>query len=155
MLPRELLALLELGLLVYCLIDCLQTDSLVVRNLSKGWWIVLILVLPVIGGIAWLVAGRPEGRRSGTGRVAWPSTATAGFPEYERPARGGAPDDDPEFLRSLRESNRDHEQMLERWERDLREREERLRAQRPDEQRPDEQRPGDDTEAAGEPPAPR
>jgi hypothetical protein len=80
---RILPVVVELALLVFCLVDCLQTDTHRVRNLPKLVWVLLIVVLPVIGGIAWLVAGRP-------GRVAhrpevWYSS-TPGFPEHERPA---------------------------------------------------------------------
>lgn len=56
---RVLPAVLELALLVFCLIDCVQSEPGRVRNLARGWWIVLIVVLPLVGGIAWLVAGRP------------------------------------------------------------------------------------------------
>jgi hypothetical protein len=80
-----LLTIIELGLLVYCLIDCIQTDSTTVRNLPKLGWLLLILVFPLVGGIAWLVAGRP---RPGPSR------------RWASPPRG--PDDDPDFLRRLR-----------------------------------------------------
>lgn len=123
---RYLPIVIEIGLLVYCLIDCIQADEGRVRNLPKVGWIVLIVLLPIAGGVAWLVAGRPKDDRPRS--VAWPSTATAGFPEYERPGRG-APDDDPEFLDRLRrdrESDATHERMLRDWEAQLREREERL-----------------------------
>jgi hypothetical protein len=116
--------LLEIGLLVFCLIDVIQTDPILIRNLPKPMWVLLIVVLPLIGGIAWLVAGRPE-RSAGANRVPWPSTATAGFPEYERP-RQLAPDDDPEFLAGVRASDDRHEQMLRQWEADLRAREQRM-----------------------------
>jgi len=56
---RVLPAVVELALLVFCLIDCVQSDPVRVRNLARGWWVVLIVVLPLVGGIAWLVAGRP------------------------------------------------------------------------------------------------
>ena len=117
-----------LVLLVYCLIDCIQTDAVVVRNLPKVAWIFLILIAPLVGGIAWLVAGRPVSSATSrpTGRgVPWPSTTTAGFPEYERP-RG--PDDDPAFLARLDKPDPQHLQLLAQWEADLRAREERLRA---------------------------
>ena len=121
---RYLPVLLELGLLVYCLVDCVQADADRVRNLPKVVWVFLIVLLPLVGGIAWLVAGRPESMQR---RAApWPSTRTAGFPEYERPRRAVAPDDDPEFLASMRRSDDDHERMLRDWERSLREREARL-----------------------------
>ncbi len=121
---RYLPYLLELALLVYCLIDCIQTDSALVRNLPKPLWILLIVVVPIVGAIAWLVAGRPE-RSARSRHVPWPSTATAGFPEYERP-RPVAPDDDPEFLASVRRSDEKHERMLRDWEADLRAREQRF-----------------------------
>ena len=132
---RVLPLLIELALVVYCLIDCIQSDEAEVRNLKKIWWVLLILFFPVVGAIAWLVAGRPkrDGRRSG---APWPSTRTAGFPEYERPRRQVAPDDDPEFLEGLRRSNRDHEDMLKKWEDDLRRREGDLRKPDDGEEKP-------------------
>jgi hypothetical protein len=138
---RALPFLLGLGLLVYCLIDCVQTPDGAQRNLPKWAWILLILFFPIVGGIAWLVAGRPE-RSPSHGRV-------AGFPEYQRDQWGsgrsgssgrgsGAPDDDPEFLRQLgqgngfSEINTEHEQTLKRWEDDLRRREAELEGRRPE-----------------------
>jgi hypothetical protein len=100
---RYLPIVIELALVIYCLIDCITTDSVLVRNLNKSLWVMLIIFLPVIGSVAWLVAGRPTREQRGRA-VPWPSAATAGFPEYERPrarppARG--PDDDPDFLSSI------------------------------------------------------
>jgi hypothetical protein len=118
---RYLPYLIEIGLLVYCLIDCIQTD--VPRNLSKTTWVFVIIIVPLVGGIAWLVAGRPEHRPSRN--VPWPSTHTAGFPEYERPRRS-SPDDDAEFLAGMTASDRTHEQMLKDWEAQLRDRERKL-----------------------------
>ena len=56
-----------------------------VRNLPKWLWVVLCLVVPIVGGLLYLVLGRPIGRsnnRKGTTRIV-------------------APDDDPAFLRDL------------------------------------------------------
>jgi Phospholipase_D-nuclease N-terminal len=117
--------LIEIGLLIYCLIDAIQTPDAEVRNLPKVGWILLILIIPVIGSVAWLVAGRP--RRGSARQVSWPSTQTAGFPEYERPRSVLGPDDDPEFLREMKRGNDEQEQLLNRWEEDLRRREEQLR----------------------------
>jgi hypothetical protein len=115
---------LELFLVVFCLIDCIQRDEGSIRNLGKVWWVLLILFFPLIGAIAWLVAGRPlPGPRR---RVPWPSTRTAGFPEYERPGRSVAPDDDPEFLAQMRKGNAEQEELLRKWEDDLRRREREL-----------------------------
>lgn len=122
---RYLPLLIEFSLLVFALIDCIQTDSILVRNLPKMVWVLLIIFVPIAGPVAWLVAGRPAAQQRR--RVPWPSTATAGFPEYERP-RPIAPDDDPEYLAQLEASDARHEQMLAEWEAQLREREERLRS---------------------------
>ena len=121
LLLRGLPLLIELGLLVYCLIDVIQTPEIDMRNLNKFTWILLIIFIPVIGGIAWLVAGRPQQPKR---RVPWPSTATAGFPEYERP-RG--PDDDQRFLNELRQVDDEQRQTLEQWEADLKRREQELK----------------------------
>jgi len=129
---RVLPVFLELGLLVYCLIDCIQTPDGAHRNLSKGIWILLILFFPIVGGIAWLVAGRPE--RSPYGRTEYVS----GYPEYQRgQARPTAPDDDPDFLRQLRKVDSEHESTLKDWEADLRRREAELeRRDRPADEPP-------------------
>jgi Phospholipase_D-nuclease N-terminal len=116
--------IIEIGLLIYALIDAIQTPSEEVRNLPKVAWILLILLIPWAGPIAWLVAGRPKG---GAGRVVpWPATRTAGYPEYERPRPLG-PDDDPDFMREMKRGNDEQEQLLNRWEADLRRREEQTK----------------------------
>ncbi|WP_377269899.1 PLD nuclease N-terminal domain-containing protein [Peterkaempfera sp. SMS 1(5)a] len=125
---RYLPFLLVLALWIWAFIDCLITPEEEVRHLPKVVWILLILFFGevLVGPIAWLVAGRS---RAGAGRrqVPWPS-GTAGYPEYERPQRRVlAPDDDPEFLASLKRHNAQHEDMLKQWESDLRRREEELR----------------------------
>lgn len=118
---RGLPVLLELGLTIFCLIDCIQTPQMAVRNLPKWAWIVLILIFPLIGSAAWLVAGRPlAGQR--------PPDYATGFPEDRRgPAGALGPDDDPAYLRELGRMNSEHEQMLRTWEDDLRRREQELR----------------------------
>ncbi|WP_380175006.1 PLDc N-terminal domain-containing protein [Kineococcus sp. DHX-1] len=80
---RYLPVVVELVLLVFCLVDCVQTPADRVRNLPKLVWVLLIVVLPVVGGIAWLVAGRPQ--RVTHRPEVWYSS-TPGFPEHERPA---------------------------------------------------------------------
>jgi hypothetical protein len=135
---RGLPVLIEIGLLVFCLIQAIQTPSDEVRNLPKGLWILLIIFLPLIGSIAWLVAGRPNTRRHSR----W--AAGNGFPETQRPARPTAPDDDPEFLAQLRRVDEEHEEALRRWEQNLRDREEELRKDKPHEKGKD----GDDAAPA-------
>jgi hypothetical protein len=127
---------IELALVVFCLIDCVQSDEHRIRNLPKWAWLVLIILIPLVGPVVWLLAGRPT-RASARGDVSWPTTRTAGFPEYEKPRqRPKAPDDDPEFLRSLKKANTEHEDMLRKWEEDLKRREDEMRTD--EEPKPDE-----------------
>lgn len=95
---RALPFLIGLILCIFCVIDAIQTRDDRVRNLPKIAWIILILLFPLVGSIAWLVAGRPKREP----RQTW---APPGFPEYDRPGRAAStnPDDDAEFLRKVRE----------------------------------------------------
>ncbi len=117
-----------IGFLLFCLLDVLTTDPAQVRNLPKVAWVLLVFINP-IGGIAWLIAGRPQGS-SGTlpfkGNRGAPSTHPSANPA---PRRSVAPDDDPAFLAELKRNSTEHEQMLGSWEEDLRRREEKLRRQ--------------------------
>ena len=129
---RFALAIVEIGLVLYCLIDCIQSPEAQIRNLPRWAWIVLILLLPDIGAIAWLVAGRPRaGASRGTG--SWPSPRTAGGPDTGGPARG--PDDDASFLAGLRRADDEHKDVLRQWEDDLRRREDQLRRANPGDDR--------------------
>jgi len=83
------------ALWVFCLVDAIGAQSGRIRNLPKVAWILLILFFPLIGSIAWLVAGRPESKPS----------RPSEFPEYDRPGRAAPaePEQDAEFLRQVRE----------------------------------------------------
>src|SRR2546423_7607511 len=45
---------------LYCLYDVITTEEAVIRNLPKMVWLILVLLLPDIGGLAWLLLGRPQ-----------------------------------------------------------------------------------------------
>jgi len=92
--------LVILALWLFCLIDVIVTDEYRVRNLPKVLWVLIVLLLPTVGSILWLIAGRPWDQQTtptptGTGRA---------FPEYDRPGRHVAQDsdDDEAFLRQVR-----------------------------------------------------
>lgn len=121
---RILPFVVEAVILVFCLIDAILADDARVRNLPKWGWILLIIVIPLVGGIAWLAVGRPVNSPQ-----APPPRPVAGPGWEQPPRRPKAPDDDPEFLASLKKSNSEHERMLKQWEDDLRRREEELREQ--------------------------
>ncbi|MEQ4302518.1 PLD nuclease N-terminal domain-containing protein [Plantactinospora sp. B6F1] len=115
-----LLAIGQLILAVFALISCLSAEDDEIRALPRFAWVLIILFFPLVGSIAWFVAGRP---------VSPERSATGNRPAGRRDRQPSlAPDDDPEFLRSLDEkrSKQDRE-LLDRWEQDLRRREEDLR----------------------------
>lgn len=94
--------LVALAMAVYCSLNVITSQESEIRNLPKLLWLLLVLVFPVVGGIAWLVAGRPQ--RAGSTRR--PHKGNRGVPaEYDRPGRAVAqnPDDDEAFLRQLRD----------------------------------------------------
>lgn len=86
--------LLVIALWIFCFIDVLLTPEGSCRNLPKLAWVFLVLLLPFIGSIAWLVAGRPWNKAPRAQRQ----------PATRRPTRAApiAPDDDEEFLAGLR-----------------------------------------------------
>ncbi|MEV6012148.1 PLD nuclease N-terminal domain-containing protein [Streptomyces sp. NPDC051976] len=119
---RYLPYLLVLALWIYAFVDCLNTPEQEVRGLPKVVWVLIILFFGevLIGPIAWLAAGKRRG----------PVTAATGTPlegYQDRRREWVAPDDNPDFLRSLKEENKKDEAMLKDWEADLRRREEELR----------------------------
>ncbi|MGW3913710.1 PLD nuclease N-terminal domain-containing protein [Streptomyces sp. NPDC005070] len=129
---RYLPFLLVLALWIYAFIDCLNTPEEEVRGLPKVVWVIIILLFGevLVGPIAWLVAGR---NRRGPSGGSTPS-------EWHRNHRTAfvAPDDNPEFLQSLKAENRKDEALLKDWEADLRRREEELK-RREEQSRSDEE----------------
>ena len=92
---------LLLAFTVYCVVTVLMTRDDEVRHLPKIGWLVLVLLFPLVGGIAWVLVGRDRARSR---RSAYERSAPE-FPEYDRPGRlaGATPESDEEFLRRIRE----------------------------------------------------
>ena len=79
---------LYVALISYTITDVANRQEREPFGLHKALWVVFIVVVPYVGAIFWLVARRREGRRgSGSGRPV-------------------GPDDDPEYLRHLRDQGR-------------------------------------------------
>ena len=144
---RYLPYLLVLALWIYAFIDCLNTPEEEVRHLPKVVWVIIVLLFGevLIGPVAWLVAGKAR------------TAAAGGALGLGRRGSGGwvAPDDNPEFLNSLRTTSSGNDRptgdgsrdtanaadaadssggaddrdaaLLKDWEADLRRREEELR----------------------------
>jgi hypothetical protein len=92
--------LVVLALWVFCLIEVIGSDQGAVRQLPKLAWLVVVLLFPLAGSIAWLVVGRPVVATTARFERSVPE-----FPEYDRPGRAAAtnPEADAEFLRKVRE----------------------------------------------------
>lgn len=133
-----LLALASVLLAALALISCLSVeDKRQIRGMPRFAWLLVILLVPLGGSVAWFLAGRPRPIRGRDGN--W--RAATGLPEPRRPQ---APDDDPEFLRSLDQhtghqppsqsepdppasSEPADDDLLHEWEQDLKRREEEQR----------------------------
>lgn len=91
-----------LVLWIFCVIDVIMAREDEVQHLPKWGWLILVLLFPLVGSVAWLAAGRP---RRTAGRPGPYERRAPAFPEYDRPGRAAAVDDaaDEDFLRRCRE----------------------------------------------------
>lgn len=69
---------------IFTLVDCALTPRTRIRALPKALWLIVIVILPIVGSLLWYSVGRISARTRG---------------------RSIAPDDDPDFLRSLRDDS--------------------------------------------------
>jgi hypothetical protein len=133
----------------WAVIDVIATDSSLCRNLDKGVWLILVIILPDLGALAWILLGRPEGAGF------MPGGATSSAPRARQPRYRGngpyGPDSAPRYLGEMPISDRRSEQLdaeldaamqqmsagspastaaspaLDQWENELARREEALR----------------------------
>ncbi|MBB5137740.1 hypothetical protein HNP84_007492 [Thermocatellispora tengchongensis] len=85
------LGLALLAFWLYCLFDVITTPDEETRNLPKILWVLVVVLLVGVGGVLWLLLGRPYAPRE--------TQAGPGGSMRADVPRG--PDDDPEFLRDL------------------------------------------------------
>lgn len=90
-------ALLLVCFWVYSIVDCALSAPVGQRGVSKTSWLLIVILLPGIGGVLWFVIGRP--RRSAF-------------------ATSLAPDDNPEFLGRIT-SISDQDERIRRLEEEL------------------------------------
>lgn len=98
--PRVLLilALVAAAFWVFTIVDCALQPSSRHRGVSKPVWVLIVVLLPVLGGLLWLLVGRTR------------KSAAVG--------RRRAPDDDPEFLGKIA-SRSDQDERIRRLEEEL------------------------------------
>lgn len=91
---------LDVIVMLFAIVDIACTDDHEARGLPRVLWIFIVLHLPLVGSIAWFIAGRPI--------AATPRNRALDarqFPEYDKPGRF-IPEDpaaDEEFLQRCRE----------------------------------------------------
>ncbi|QIG39745.1 hypothetical protein G5T42_09805 [Microbacterium sp. 4R-513] len=72
-----ILAVVAIAFWVFTIVDCAVQPPVRHRGVSKPVWVLIVVLLPVLGGILWLLVGRVRGSLAAVRQ---------------------APDDDPEFL---------------------------------------------------------
>ena len=115
---------LMLALWIYAVFDVISTDEILVRNLPKTVWLLLVIFVPFIGPIAWLILGRPL-------YAGW----QPGGQTEARPQRWVAPEDRPGFATAAPPPGPSADD-LRRWEDDLARREDELRRRQRDDEPP-------------------
>jgi hypothetical protein len=97
--PRVLLimALVATAFWVFTIVDCAMQPAIRHRGVSKPIWVLIVVLLPVLGGILWLVVGRSRVKAGASRR---------------------APDDDPEFLGKIATMS-DQDERIRRLEEEL------------------------------------
>ena len=97
--PKVLLimALVATAFWVFTIVDCAVQPAIRHRGVPKPVWLVIVVLLPVLGGILWFVVGR--------------SRETLADPRR-------APDDDPEFLGKIGTIS-DQDERIRRLEEEL------------------------------------
>jgi hypothetical protein len=93
---------------IWAIVDVIATESGLCRNLPKVVWLILVLLLPEIGSVAWLLFGRPQrGSRK------------AGSSDYSAPRRPIAYEDHPRYSATPEITDRRSQELdrrLEAWE---------------------------------------
>ena len=111
------LGLAVFALWVYCILDVIATDEAVMRNMPKIFWLIIVIILPPVGALAWLLLGRPTNAGYMPGDTTTRTIAPRSGP---RPI---GPEDSPDFVVDMN----DRAARLRKWEEDLKRREEELR----------------------------
>ena len=97
--------LVELGLLIFALVDCISIYDDRIRTLNKITWVFIIILLPIVGPVLWLIIGKDRTHNRPAERAR----------DARRPL---APDDDPTFF-SAHDKIADQDARIARLEAEL------------------------------------
>ncbi|MET8732265.1 PLD nuclease N-terminal domain-containing protein [Streptomyces parvus] len=90
--------IVPLALTIYAFIDCLNTSEEDTKHLPKIAWVFIILLFWIVGPVVWLAAGKNRhNRAAGAGPASW---------QPGRRRQWVAPDDNPDFLKSLKDDRK-------------------------------------------------
>lgn len=100
-----LILLIMLGFLLSfaAIADILRSPVDDIRLLSPSAWLLVVILIPYFGALAWVLAGKPHDDHQGSESVAVMP------PRTYVPPRVVGPDDDPAFLASLNDKLRRHD----------------------------------------------
>lgn len=104
--------LLVFALWIFCIFDVIAAEEVVVRNLPKMVWLLIVIFVPTVGAVAWLALGRPL-------YAGWRPGST----ERRQARRPLSPEDAPTWAPPRGRSQAE----LAAWEEDLAKRERELR----------------------------
>lgn len=103
---RVLIVVISLAITIYAVADIARTpsDELPVR-IPKPLWLLLVILLTPLGGLAWIIVSRvtqAEARGGQVNRSVWYSDQSVLRPQRQNEPRresfySGAPDDDPDL----------------------------------------------------------
>lgn len=88
---------LAIAFWIYSIVDCALQPPTRHRGVSKPAWMLIVIILPVLGGVLWFAVGRGSAKAAAAVR---------------------APDDDPAFLQQIG-SQSDQDERIRRLEEEL------------------------------------
>lgn len=101
------LSILVIALMIGALIDIIMRDDSQVKRLPKMVWIIIVILLPLIGGILWFALGREYGE-SGLRIPRMPRAQRSTGPVDVRPAP-------PVDVRTTEQQIADLDREIEEW----------------------------------------
>ncbi len=90
--------ILIVALVIYTVVDIANSEEDERLGVPQILWILLVVLIPVLGCIAWFAVSRTRRAQRAAGATSAPARGTTGPVPNRRPDRPLAPDDDPEFL---------------------------------------------------------